>query len=161
MKNVLKKMCLVGCMASLTSCNSLMKMVENADDIRHEKAIVPVEFLLDEGVGKVNVSLSYSLKNETHRDLISDYGYHYSKDLFGFVVPDMVQEAFTYQDLYAINDYKNIYEQNFKRELKKHYALFDINIGDVALTNLHKSPKEPEQICSNSAVKYLDVIHTK
>ena len=93
--------------------------------------------------------------------IICDYGYHYSKDLFSFVVPNMVQEAFTYQDLYAINDYKNIYEQNFKRDLKKHYALFDVNIGDVALMHLHKSPKEPEQICSNSAVKYLDIIHTK
>ncbi len=161
MKNIFKKMCLIGGLASLTSCNSLMKMVENDADMRYEKAIVPVEFLLDEGVGKVNVSVSYSLTNKTHRDFISDYGYNYSKDLFGFVVPNMVADAFDYQDLYAIGEYKNIYEQNFKRDLKKHYTLFDMTICDVALINLHKSPKEPEQLCSHSPLRYLDVIHTK
>jgi len=161
MKNVLKKMCLVGGICSLASCNSVMRMIENSDDIRYEKAVVPVEFLLDEGVGQVNVNLSYSLTNETHRDLISDYGYRYSKDLFDFVVSDMVSEAFNYQDLYAINDYKNVYEHNFRRALKKHYTLFDMNITEVVLTNLHKSPKEPEQICSRMAVQYLPVMHTK
>ena len=145
----------------MTSCNSIMPLFENANEIRHEKAIVPVEFLLDEGVGQVNVNLDYSLKNVTHRDFIKEYGYHYSKDLFTFVVSDMVSDTFDYQDLYAISDYQNIYEQNFKRYLKKHYALFDINICNVKLTHLHKSPKEPEQICSHSAVRYLEVLHTK
>ena len=160
-KKTLKKICLVGGLASLTSCNSIMPFFENADDIRHEKAVVPVEFLLDEGVGRVNVNLDYSLTNATHRNLIKDYGYHYSQDLFSFVVSDMVSETFTYQDLYAIGDYQNIHEQNFKRHLKKHYTLFDVNICDVKLTHLHRSPKEPEQICSHSAVHHLEVLHTK
>ena len=160
-KNTLKKICLLGGLASLTSCNSIMPFFENADEIRYEKAVIPVEFLLDEGVGKVNVNLNYSLKNATHYDFIKEYGYHYSKDLFGFVVSDMVSDTFDYQDLYAIGDYQNIHEQNFKRDLKKHYTLFDVNICDVKLTHLHKSPKDPEQICSQAAVRYLEVLHTK
>ncbi|MBR5130144.1 MAG: hypothetical protein IKV03_02845 [Alphaproteobacteria bacterium] len=146
MKKTIKKLCLIGCMASLTACNSIMQIVENPDEMRYETARVPVEFLLDEGVGKINVDLSYSLKNEVYRDLVSDYGRNYSNDLFGFVVSNMVLDAFNYQDLEAIDDYKDIHEQNFKRHLKKHYQLFDINVCDVQLNNLHKSPKEQDQI---------------
>lgn len=162
MRNILKKICLAGCMASLTSCNSIMSLIENKNDLRYEKANIPVEFLLDEGVGQVNVSLSYSLKNKTHRDFIKDYGDDYSKDLFSFVVTNMIAGTFDYQDLYAIHDYKNIYEQNFRRYLKKYCARYNVNVFDVTLTSLHKSPKEPEQLFSKPAIKHLEVItHTK
>ena len=154
----LKNLCIIGTLA-FSSCNSFMRTIENPEERRIQGTRVPVEFALDQGVGRVTVDLTYSLKNSTHRDYIDQYGYGYSKDLFSAVVTHMVTDTFEYQDMYAIMDYKNIHTVNLKRDLKKHYMDFDLQIETVRLSDIEKLDKPVCQIQNNLLVERIKDEH--